>query len=245
MIDIKVEVDTSGLDQFLQFSERRIRAAVATALTRTAVEARKAWQGELRAKLDRPTPYTTNSVRTEMARADKLEAVVAIKDQGEGIVPSEYLGTQQRGGDRNLRKFEKALVAKGAMPSGYKVVPGRYALVDGFGNIRRSQIVDVIRQLGAGYSVGYQRVISRDAGRRAKAIKRSGRRYVAITDDKGKLFPGIWQEKGKGLVPVFQFVRSVRYRQRIDLYQKARDIVGQQLQAQFDRAMRESAARIK
>lgn len=244
MINIKVEIDTRGLEQFRQFSERRIRAAVATALTRTAVEARKAWQQELRSKLDRPTPYTTNSVRTEMARADKLESVVAVKDQGEGVLPAEYLGTQQRGGDRNLRKFERALVSKGAMPRGYKVVPARFATMDAYGNISRGQIVQVLNQLGAGLSVGYRRVISKSAAKRAAAARRSGREYVPILDDKNGLFPGIWQRKGKSLVPVFQFVRQATYRKRIDLYQRARDIVGQQLQAQFDRAMRESAARL-
>lgn len=245
MIDIKVEIDTKGLEQFRQFSERRVRAAVATALTRTAVEARKAWRTELTTKLDRPTPYTTNSIRTEMARADKLESVVAVKDQGGGAPPpAEYLGTQQRGGDRNLRKFERALVAKGAMPQGYKVVPARYARVDGFGNIQRGQIIDVIRQLGGNFSEGYARVISANAAKRARASARSGRKYVAILKDEGKLYPGIWERKGKSIVPVFQFVRQVRYRSRIDLYQRARDVVGQQLQAQFDRAMSESAARL-
>ena len=242
MIDIKVEIDTKGLDQFRQFSERRVRAAVATALTRTASEARKAWRQELTAKLDRPTPYTTNSVRTEMAKADKLEAVVAIKDQGDGVVPAEYLGTQQRGGDRNLRKFERALVASKAMPPGYKVVPSRYALLDAYGNISRAQIVSVLRSIGGNVlSPGYQRVISKSASKRASKAKP----YLAVWPDaKSGLAPGVYQSKGRDLQQVFAYVRNVVYRQRIDLYQRTRDIVGQQLQAQFDRAMRESAARL-
>ena len=246
MINIKVDIDTRGLAQFMQFSERRLNAAVATALTRTAVEARKSWQQELRTKLDRPTPYTTNSVRVESANANKLEAVVAIKDQGADgtVLPAEYLGTQQRGGTRNLRKFERALVNKGAMLPGYRVVLARYALVDGYGNVTRGQIVQVLNQLGAGLSEGYRQVISRSATKRAASARRSGRQYVAFPRDDGNIFAGIWQRKGRALLPVFQFVRTTMYRSRIDLYQRARDVVGQQLQAQFDRAMRESAARL-
>jgi len=242
MIGIKVEIDTRGLEQFKQFSERRLRAAVATALTRTAGEAKKGWQGELRTKLDRPTPYTTNSVRTEMAKAENLVAVVAVKDQGEGVLPAEYLGTQQRGGDRNLRKFERALVSVGAMPATHKVVPARYALLDGYGNITRGQIVSVLRSIGGNIlSPGYQQVISKNAAKRARGAKP----YLAVLPGaRSGLAPGVYQSKGRDLQQVFAYVRTVRYRQRIDLYQQARDIVGQQLQAQFDRAMRDSATRL-
>ena len=242
MISIKVDIDTRGMQQFMEFSERRLRASVATALTRTAADARKAWQAEMRTKLDRPTPYTINSVRTEKATAESLVAVVAIKDQGEGVLPAEYLRTQQVGGDRNLRKFERALVSAKAMPPGYKVVPSRYALLDAYGNISRAQIVSVLRSIGGNVlSPGYQRVISKSASKRAGKSKP----YLAVWPEaKSGLAPGVYQSKGRELQQVFAYVRSVTYRQRIDLYQTARDIVGQQLQAQFDRAMRESAARL-
>ncbi len=247
MINIKVDIDTRGLEQFKQFSERRLRAAIATSLTRTANEAKKGWQNELRTKLDRPTPYTVNSVRTEMARADKLEAVVAVKDQGDAgaTLPAEYLKTQQGAADRNLRRFERALVKARAMPAGYKVVPARFALLDGYGNITKGQIVSVLRQLaGEEVTKGYRQVISANAKKRAKAIAKAGRDYVAVVQEAGELFPGVWQRKGKSLVPVFRYVRRTVYPQKIDLYRQARDIVNQQLQAQFDRAMRESAERL-
>lgn len=247
-MDFKVDVDVSAMGRFVEFSERRVRAAVATALTRTSVTGRRAWQGELRDKLDRPTPYTINAVRSTGAQADALEATISLRAAGDtavgAISPSEYLGTQQRGGDRNLRKFERALIAKGAMPPGHKVVPARFALVDAYGNITRGQIVQVLNQLAGSLSGGYGQVVSRSAAGRARATRRAGRNYVALPRPLPGLFSGIWERRGDALVPVFRFVRQTTYRQRIDLYRVAEETVRQELPREFSRALRESAARM-
>lgn len=243
-IRITADIDTSKVSPLLRRYEQRIKSATATALTRTAADVRKGWQGQLRTRLDRPTPYTVNAVRYESASKDSLTSAVIVREDGNSVAPAEYLGTQQRGGQRNLRKFERALVAGGAMPEGSKVVPARFALVDGYGNISKAQIVSVLRQFGSELSRGYQRVISRNATRRAGAIARGGRKYVAIRDERTAaalnrpdLFPGVWERRGDSLVPVFRYINVANYTQKIDLYGGARDIVSREIQKHFEREL--------
>ena len=79
--------------QIESFSERRIAAVVATALTRTAVEVKDALRAELPRVFDRPTPYTLNSLFVKPARADRLQAETYFKDDsaGSGTPATKYL----------------------------------------------------------------------------------------------------------------------------------------------------------
>jgi hypothetical protein len=77
---VKVDITFKGLQElqadFKDFSERRLRAAVATAMTRTAVAVRSEMQREMAADLDRPNPYTTRNLRYTAATAKSLTAMV-------------------------------------------------------------------------------------------------------------------------------------------------------------------------
>lgn len=244
-------VDISGLKELQsglrEMSGRRLNAAIATALTRSAREIAKGWQGELQAKLDRPTPFTLKSVKVDQATAAKLQAVVSIQQPGgkpAAISPGEYLQTQERGGSRRQRKFEAALQAQGSMPRGMFVVPGKYAQLDGFGNISRGQIVQVLSQLGSAFSPGYQRVISKSAAKRqASAIKR-GVRYVAVLEPRGRLKPGVYYAFGGDLLPVFFYTRGTRYNKRVDLMGKARRDVPDIVTREIQKALSEQFARL-
>ena len=92
---------TSNIDevrkQFAEFSDRRFNAAMATALTRTAVQVRNAVQAEMPRVLDRPTPYTTRQLRYVPAKADRLAAAVGfnvatITDERNAVIGFRDLG---------------------------------------------------------------------------------------------------------------------------------------------------------
>jgi len=246
MVEIRVE----GLDalkaQLQGFSDRRFRAAVATALTRTAGAVRQQWRQDLQADIDRPTPLTRNAAISMPANAGKLQAEVFLREQlaGGGVAPAEYIGTQERGGDRRLKRFEQALVASGAMPAGMRAVPGRGARLDSFGNVSRAQIVQVLNQLGAKLSVGYQQVISRSAAKRAASAARAGRQYVAIPQDRNGLPAGIYARTGRGLDAVFFYARNVRYPRRTRLLEAGQRVAGARLNAELQRAIGEHMARL-
>lgn len=248
---MKITVEIQGLKevqgQLAGFSDRRLNAALATGLTRAAGVLAGDWRAQIGAKLDRPTPLTQRSVLVKRAEAASLQAEVLVRDQARAgaVTPAEYLGTQESGGSRGLRKFERALIAQGSMPAGHKVVPGKYAKLDGFGNVSRGQIVQVIAQLGAQYSPGYQRVISKSAAKRAESAIRRGRNYVAllVRDDKGRA-PGVYEIGKYGLRPVFFYVRSVAYQRRLDLLGQAGSRAPGEVRRQVERAIAEHAARL-
>jgi hypothetical protein len=171
---------------------------------------------------------------------------VWIKDKGDRTPPVDWLSPQEFGGERGVKKFERALQAQGSMPSGWKAVPGPAAKIDPFGNVTKGQIVQVIAQLGAKFSPGYQRVISKSAAKRAASAIAKGRAYVAILPgNRAKLTPGVYERTASsGLRAVFFYVRATQYRKSIDLLGEARRAAPAAVQREMQRAIEQSAARL-
>ena len=240
-------IDTTELDRlrrsFEAFSDKRFASGLAEALNETAFAVRDVWGGQIYTRVDRPTTLSFRSPVVVKADVGRLVAEIRLNDKvsgdAGGIPPSEYLATQARGAaDRRVKKFEKALQSAGAMPTGWKVVPGRYAQRDAWGNISRGQIVQVLNQLGRDLSPGYQKVISRNAERRAASAARTGKTYVAIARRQGQLQAGVyWRDRRGNLRPVFFFVSRTRYAARIPLDQAAADTVASRLPDAVSRAM--------
>ena len=239
---MELRIDASDLvrlrGRLEQFSDRRWQSGLAAALTGAAFAIRGEWGGQIVTRLDRPTQLSRGAVRVDRADVGRLQAVVRLNGQAQADVqPAEYLATQEAGGDRRQKKFERALQASGAMPAGHKVVPGKGARLDQFGNIARGQIVQVLNQLGANLSVGYRQVIGRTAAKRAASADRAGRKYVAVPVARGGLKPGIYERTGRGMVPVFWFVRGTRYGKRLRLLEHARVVATRELPARIDAEM--------
>lgn len=250
---MNIQIDTRELEALRKriagFSERRMRAVVATALTRTARATQAGWKQQLTAELDAPTARTVNAAGFTGARADKLQATVFLKDGLAGTSPAQYLLPQEMGGSRLLKKFEQALVASGAMPSGYFAVPGRGALRDGYGNVSRAQLVAVIRALGQQYSPGYQRVISKSTARRLQSQAKHGRKYVAITPQdaaRARVSPGIYERMADGSrKAVFLYKKAISYKKRLRLVDRESiQTIDRTLQQEVDKALNESLARL-
>ncbi len=231
------------------FSQRRMNAAVATALTRTAKTVSTQWQSQIDRRIDRPVARTMKAAGFTGANASKLESTVFLKDRMDGTAPAEYLQPQEFGGDRLLKKFERALIASGAMPSGYMTVPGRHATLDGNGNVSRAQLIAVIRALGSQYSPGYQQVISKSTTKRLAAQARHGRQYIAVNPQDArtyKLSPGIYERMRDGhRMAIFLFKSSVHYRKHLSLVDRsAVEQIKTTLDAELQRAINESLARL-
>jgi hypothetical protein len=248
---MKIGIRLDGIDAVRAtldgFSERRMRAVQATALTRTAREIEGEWSGEIFAEIDRPTYATSRAVVVTQATAATPVAEVFIRDQAAtpgAPAPVDWLAVQEQGGQRYMKKFELALQLQGSMLAGQKAVPGRYAELDAHGNVSRRQIIQVIAQLGRDYSPGYARVISPRLDKRLASARRTGRDYVAMPRPKGKLRPGIYQRSGRDLLPVFLFVGAVTYRKRTDLTGIAANVGPVRLTANIERAIGEHIARL-
>lgn len=185
---MQIGVDVTGLeklrDEIKDFSERRLKAAIATALTRTAVQVRAQIDARMRIDLDNPTPYTRRQLRYIPAKADKLVAAVgfdieAIMDQqgkviryqdaGPGRTPAgKYMRFQVGGGQRTQKRFEKALETVGVLPKGWRTVPGQRAKMDAYGNQSVGELRQILSYFDAAELVAGSRQNSYYAGRQKK-----------------------------------------------------------------------------
>lgn len=248
MIKLKVEGMKEALARLGGFSARRMNAAVATALTRTGRVVQDDWKRQLSVDVDRPTQLTARAPVIQQATAAKLQTEVRLRDAvSNGQPPSTYLQPLERGGGRVHKKFEKALIAQGSMPRGSYAVPTDNATRDGYGNVSRGQLVQILVQLAGGVvRDGYRRVISKSAARRAQAAVRSGKEYVAVLAEQGGMAPGIYARLPEGKYQmVFAYERNVRYKRQLSLRARAKRIALQTFPAELSRAIDESAQRLR
>ena len=279
---LRVTADVRGLREFkvamLEFSNRRLDAAMATALTRTAVAARNEVKREMVRVFDRPTPFTLNSlwiqtatgnastagqdripvpgdnVNTRTVRSRYLEAMVYVKDDlAGGGLAKPYLLPQVEGGSRPIKRFEKLLQDAGAMPRGWFAIPGNGARLDRFGNMRQSQIVEILSRFRAFQLAGSTqnrtaRSTKRRAGTRSplKDYFASLPNAVAKAGNGGRLPFGIYERKRRGeIVTVLRFRPRVGYRERLDFYGTVQRTAARELPVQMRRALAEQWARLQ
>jgi hypothetical protein len=235
---MRLTFDTSAIQRQLidplLGSPQRLRNAVATALTRTAIAVREAQRAEMRDVFDRPTPFTLGSLFVQPASGDQAvpEARVGIKDNVGGARSAwSWLRWQVLGGMRTNTAFERKLIAAGAMRDGDRMVPGRYAKRDAFGNVSRGQLVQILSQLRIDSTIGSTRSLPRldfndrkiDRNRKLRSIraayKRAGGQYLALPNGsaRGKLLPGIYlvdRFNRQDILPVLIFVSKAQYEAR-------------------------------
>jgi hypothetical protein len=258
-----MKIEVTGIkelrESLREFSDRRFNAAVATALTRTAVAVRAEAQREMQASLDKPTPYTVRQLRYVAATADRPVAavgfnvapiqdirgnVVRYQDLGPGETPAgKYLSVQQTGGQRRLKRLEEALKAAGALPSGWFIVPGQGAKIDAYGNVSRGQVIQVLAQLKLQTVSGTSRNMSQRSA--IAAQRKAGGRFFVIPPGQ-KVQPGIYQREfiGRNIAPVFIFSKSASYRPRFQFDRVAAQVRDRELPEQLRRAIADASARL-
>lgn len=260
---MKLTVDIKGLDAATQalaerFSLRRLNAAAATALTRTAVDMHKAERAELARTIDRPTPYTLSAMRYVGASADRLEAWVGFDVQRvtdirgqtlsytRGETPaSRYMLPQVEGGARVAKRFERLLQVAGHLPAGWFAVPGAGARLDAYGNVSRGQVIQVLSQLRITGTAGYTRNMSDDARKQIAAQRKAGGRFFVVRPG-ARIAPGVYQREftGRNITPIFIFVNRATYRSRFDFYGVARRVASERLPVHLRQAIEASAQRL-
>ncbi len=270
MLKIEVSGLREAVDQIKDLSERRVRAAAATALTRTAVKVREKLKAELQGAIDRPTPYTQRQLRYAPATAQRLVAAVgfdiqAIQDvygntlryeaAAPGTTPAgSYMRFQAEGGSRQSKRFERALQAVGVLPRGWLAVPGKLAKIDAYGNQSIGEIRQILSWFDAAELVAGSRQNMRQAGRdkrRKGTRKTAGFEYFAVQPGarRGGLKPGIYRRVrmalGGKVEPVVMFMRAASYRPRFDFDGIAQREANQVLVSEFNRAIGESRERLQ
>ncbi len=214
---------------FRDLGQRQMPFATALALTRTAQAVKRAEIAEMDRVFDSPTPYTRNALYLKSATKANLSAHVWLKDDTSKGTPAEkYLGPQIEGGGRRLKRFERALRAKGFLPDGMVAVPTSAVEIDAYGNMKRSQIVQILSALRAFGEQGY---LANRTATSEKRRKRKGRKlsqYFVGRPAGGRLPLGVWMRStsdfgrtGGRIRPVLLFVKAPQYKARLKFHEVA------------------------
>lgn len=234
---VTLEHDLGRLEKSLLALASELNSkAVAVALTRTATAARREVMQQLPDVFDRPTPFTRNAVRYEMARADSLAARVFISDDAaKGLSPRKYLGPEIAGGVRDRKRAESAMQRANLIGVDQWVMPGSGMPLDRFGNVRGSTMVRILSRLSAfgetGYTANASKTTKRRLDRRKLAAKQTRTNFFIARGKWSDRPLGVWQVVGKGVVkPVLAFVgRAPHYRPRFDFDGIVRTVAAKQL----------------
>lgn len=259
MLKIELQNLTEVRAALTEFSDRRFNAAVATALTRTAVKVRDDQQRLLPVVFDRPTAYTTRQMRYVPATAQRLTAAVGFdikaiqgagnvvtfeKTYSDDMPAAKYLEANVEGGVRRNKRLEVALRALGVLPAGWLVVPAAGARLDGNGNVSSGQVKQMLAHLrislaSSGKVGGAARV---SIGEQRKA----GGSYFVMPLGK-RTVPGVYQREliGRNITPVFIFVQRAQYRARYEFDAVSRRLADVYLPIEAGKAIDESLARLR
>lgn len=233
-------VSRSGLDEAFAALERLQgdlpRKALADALNHTANTARINLRAEMQSVFDRPTPFTLNSIRILHAKGSRLESALWVKDEddgaGGGFAPEDWIKSNVFGGGRELKKSEVMLRAKGILPSGRFITPGKGARLDQYGNMSRGHMTQILSGLSA-YSMS-------GSSHNATGSRRSARKghaqafYVA---KKGNTPIGIMERRGGSAVMVLAFVSQPQYRKRFDFSRVASEMSEREFETHLNKAI--------
>lgn len=197
--------------------------------------------------IDRPTPFTVNSMFVKKATGNNLVTSVQWKDfTGSGSIPAgKYLTPEVYGGARKQKRFEKALQAAGLLPSGYVAVPAKGAPVDSYGNVPGGYINQILSYLKANPDYTQNRQVTRlkrmstgslikgiasavvghsKLAAKESAARKRGKKFFAVIRGKdGNPLPsGIYERVnftlGSGIKQVFAFVPVATYKVTFPFY---------------------------
>jgi len=160
------------------------------AINTTARQAKAAVIEQIKAKVDRPTSYTLNSIYMKPAEKSQnpIVASIGVKDMqpSKGTAWTDALGHLFTGGTRQQKKSESALVRKGQFQGGKSFLGlGSPEFADQYGNLPKSKIIQLMSYFNSFKENGYKaNKNDKQRKRMAKitgpATKRNPSPYVTI-----------------------------------------------------------------
>lgn len=198
-----------------ELQKKHLPAAQRDAASATGRYVFAAIRSEMSQVFDRPTPWTLGGLRFQQPTQTRPTVRIWLEEfPDKGTPAAVFLQPEIEGGPRKHKRFERALIAKGLMPSSSYAVPGRMAPLDPYGNVPGPFIVRMLSDLQAFSEEGV-------GSRKNRKGERKGRKrtnYFFVPPPGSSLKPGIWWHTPQVIGPVFIFVRAPNYRRRLDFY---------------------------
>ena len=201
--------------QLTDLQKKHLPRAQVEAAKRTGSYVHAALRSEMEEVFDRPTRWALGGLRWRNPTAERPVFRVWLEEfGGKGIPAADFLAAEIEGGPRRLKRMEKALQARGLMPSGWVAVPGRQAPLDAHGNVPGPFIVRMLSDLRAFGEQGYR------ANRRGKRTGARKTNYFFVPKKgSNNLKPGVYWHLPNGMLGVvFVFVSKASYEKRYDFY---------------------------
>jgi hypothetical protein len=228
---------------------RQIPFAAAQALTITAHAVHRDIRAEMAGRVQGgATPYTLRAFAVTGATKADLTATVGLKtaQQSPGTPYEQSIGHLFRGGRRSVKRVEDWLRARGILPDGQQIAPGRGAPIDARGNVRRQALQEMLGVLAAAgrglRNLRVYRKASKNKGQAAVGF------FVALhgAARSRHLHPGIYRRIERGadsvIEPWFYFVSPAPYSRVFDLEAIARQTVNKTFAATFASTLEKAIA---
>jgi hypothetical protein len=250
-LQINVTSNITQVQAAVAKAASQVPFALSTALNKIAAKAKDAIRSEMPKVFDRPTPWVLNSLRIKYASKSNISAELAYKDKNSVESARSMIEPHVFAGRRHHKAMEARLLRMGFIPTGYSVVPGAAAKLDGNGNMSQGQISQLLNVLGAYTESGFNKANINTVKRLAKGNAKKNIYgfvyWVNKVDGAGrnkKIPPGIYQRVvtgfGTSLKPILIFVKQAQYKKRLDFFGLAGAVVDKEFPGEFDRAFDEA-----
>jgi hypothetical protein len=209
----EVQAGLKGLQKQLDF-------ATINALTQTAKKVKQDLRESMPRYLDKPTPFTLNSLMMQPATKHKPQAKVWIKELS--AIHKHYIEPQVEGGQRDTKASERRLSRNNQMPSGYgRLVPAQGAKLNQYGNLSSGFMAKVLSATKSFRDEGFI------ANQTRRTAKRSGAYHTFIASPSNPrtrhLKTGIYQRLASGRIkPLLIFAKQASYSKRWPFFRIAK-----------------------
>lgn len=233
MLTVRIEGVEDLKRSLSDIGKKQVPFAAAKAITKTAKSVEARIQSDMAGAFKSASPYVKRATFSTSATKANLTATVGLKDQkpAGGTAPAVLLKEHFTGGLRGNKPFEKAIIALGVMPIGYRAVPGGGMKLDAYGNPSRNEIGEMLGALRTRMQVYKGR------GKRVELVGY----FIIPVGARSHLHPGIYKRVARGAIKaMFIFVNKAAYRKVIDMERSAREVVAREFQPTFDAAFAEA-----
>jgi hypothetical protein len=235
---MKVEIKLIGVEEIeaklTRIDKSKWPSIIKNAATETAFYVRNKVRQEMPKYIDRPKPFTLNSIYVNKGSASNPEATVEWRKPSGGNSGGRYLRPEVEGGPRHVTGFEKKLIQLGAMPPGLRAVPTPAAPRDSYGNVPVSFLKKILTAL---QSPG---TVNKRGNTKVKGIK-EGHTFFASAQRSTTLRRGIYERRdstfGDAVKRVFSFISGVNYKKTFPFYDIGRKASLDKFHAKLDEAI--------